>query len=517
VIELSRLRQRVSAAMDSPRTVRLAGCLVTALSILFVCLFLWAACKRLGYPFDVEWIESGILVSILRILHGQGMYVAPTLHYVPFLYTPLYMYIAAAATKLVGVAHGYMGMRLVSTLATLATAAVIYALVRIETPRRVAAIAGAGLFLASYAVVGGFYDVGRVDSLFVLLLMLALLLQRRGYPVLAAMVWVLVFQTKQTVLPLAIVVLLAEWQRPRRMLAALATFAALTTLSVVAINHATGGWYGFYVFGVARGLPLVLRLFALFVPLEIAGPMPVAWALIVTALVVTRVRLERAMFYIFVSFALIGGIWFVESHRGAAGNSVIPVYAWTSVLFGVALARLLQYCEGRPRLELTVLLAGAVQLIAMIYNPGRFVPPADTTARTQAYVDHLRSLPGDVWVVNHSYDAVLAGREPNAEGEALGAVIDADPKGIGARLHDELYSKMNTHAYTAVVVDTPDPHSANWGFDRQYPLEIAIRLDNYRYLTSQPEWFLLPCDASPDLVARVTREDSVEARTGCRK
>src|ERR1700760_2995156 len=109
------VRKRVSAAMDLPRAPPLAACLVTALSVLFFVLFLWAACKRMRYPFDIEWIESGILVSVLRILHGQGMYVAPTLHYVPFLYTPLYMYIAALATKLVGITNGYLGMRLVST------------------------------------------------------------------------------------------------------------------------------------------------------------------------------------------------------------------------------------------------------------------------------------------------------------------------------------------------------------------------------------------------------------------
>jgi hypothetical protein len=514
---VDRWREKTTKPLSSSRVLGLAGCLVTALSVLFFVLFLWAAYKRMRYPFDIEWIESGILVSVLRILHGQRLYVAPTLHYVPFLYTPLYMYIAAAVTKIVGVTHGYLGMRLVSTLSSLATAAVIYAFVRTETPKRVPAIAAAGLYMASYAVVGGFYDVGRVDSLFVFLLVAALLLQRRGYPVLAAVVWVLVFQTKQSVLPLAVVILLAEWQRPKRMLLALTTFAGLAALSIAGMNHATGGWYSFYAFHVAHGLPPVLRLFVLFVPLEVAGPMPVAWGIILAAVIATRVRFERAMFYIVVSFALIGGIWFVESHRGAAGNSVIPVYAWTSVLFGISLARLLKMCEGRTRFELAVLLAAAVQLIAMIYNPGRFVLPADTVARRQAFVDHLRSIPGDVWLANHSYDAVLAGREPNAEGEALGAVIDADPKGIGAKLHDELYAKMNAHAYAAVVVDTPDTHSGTWGFDRYYPLEISIGLDNYRYLSSQPEWFLLPCDASPSLIARVMREDSVESRTSCRK
>jgi hypothetical protein len=470
------------------------------------------------YPFEVEWIESGMLVSVLRLLHGQGLYVAPTLDYVPYLYTPLYLYVAAAATKVMGTAgHGYLAMRLVSTAATLGSAATIYALVKLETERRVAAIAAAGLYMACYAVVGGFYDIGRVDSLFVLLLLMALLLQRKGYPVVAALVWVLAFQTKQTVLPLAVVILLAEWRRPRRMIAALVTFAMATTASVVWMNRATGGWYGFYIFGVARGLPLVLRQAVLYVPLMVVGPIAVAWAVIVTAAVVTRVRLERAMFYLVVSAVLLGGVWFVEAHKGASGNSLMPVYAWTAVLFGVALARLLELAEehSTPRLALAVLLAAVVQLVAMIYNPGRFVPPQDAVDRSQQFVDRLRALPGDVYVLNHSYDAVLAGKQPHAEGEALGAVLDAKLGGTSAALRTQLDAAVTEHRYTAMVVDAQDTRDTGWGFERSYPLEISAGLATYRYLTSQPQWFLLPCDANEGTVKIVTREDSVESRTVC--
>lgn len=502
----------------SPRALRWARCLVVALSVLFVGLFLWAAVKRMLYPFEVEWIESGMLVSVLRILHGQGLYVAPTLDYVPYLYTPLYLYVAAVVTKVVGTAgHGYLAMRLVSTVATLGSAVVIYALVKLETERRVAAIAAAGLYMACYAVVDGFYDIGRVDSLFVLLLLLALLLQRRGYPVVAALVWVLAFQTKQTVLPLAVLILLAEWQRPRRMVAAIATFAVVAAASVVWMNHATGGWYGFYIFGVARGLPLVLRQAVLYVPLLVVGPMAAAWAVIVTAAIVARVRLERVMFYLVVSVALLGGVWFVEAHKGASGNSLMPVYAWIAVLFGVSLARLLELAEesGSPRLALAVLLAAAVQLVAMIYNPGRFVPPPDAVDRSQQFVDRLRALPGDVYVLNHSYDAVLAGKQPHAEGEALGAVLDAKLGSTSEALRTQFDAAIAEHRYSAVVVDRHEPMGADWKFGVAYPLEISSGLENYRYLTSQPQWFLLPCDADAALVQTVTREDSVESRTGC--
>jgi hypothetical protein len=512
------LHRRWGDWLASLKAQRLARCLVTALVVLFFGLFLWAAFKRMRYPFEVEWIESGIMVSVLRIAHGQGIYVSPTLDYVPFLYAPVYLYLCAAMTKLVGVAgHSYMAMRLVSTLATLGSCGAIYALVMTETQRRIAALAAGGLYVACYSVVDGFFDIGRVDSLFVMVLLLALLAQRKGHPVLAALVWVLVFQTKQTVLPLAVVILAAEWQRPRRMLAALATFAAAAAASVWWLNHATGGWYGFYIFGVARGLPLVLRQAALFVPVSVVAPMAVAWAVIAGAAVAVRAKLQAAMFYGFVSASLFGGIWFVEAHRGASVNSVMPVYAWTAVLFGIAMARLLNHAEANaaPRFALAVLLGTAVQFVGLIYNPGRYIPPPDAVAKTQRFIDELRSLPGDVYVLNHSYDAVLARKRPHAEGEALGAVLDAKLGKTSADLQSELDTAMAQHRYSAVVTDDLETTDTGWGFEKIYPLEISTGLANYRYLTSQPQWFLLPCDAKAEVVQGLTSRDSVVSNIAC--
>jgi len=151
----------------------------------------------------------------------------------------------------------------------------------------------------------------------------------------------------------------------------------------------------------------------------------------------------------------------------------------------------------------------------MIYNPGRFVPPQDAVERSQQFVDRLRALPGDVYVLNHSYDAVLAGKQPHAEGEALGAVLDAKLGGPSEALRTQFDAAIAEHRYSAVVVDTQEAKGADVEFESAYPLEISSGLATYRYLTSQPQWFLLPCDASPQLVALVTREDSVESRRGC--
>jgi hypothetical protein len=319
------------------------------------------------------------------------------------------------------------------------------------------------------------------------------------------------------VLPLAVVILFAEWQRPRRMIAALATFAIAAAASVLLMNHATGGWYGFYIFKVARGLPIVGRQVMLFVPISVVEPLAAAWVVIVAGAVMTRVKLtDAAMFYLFVSVSLYGGIWFVESHRGASVNSVMPVYALTAVLFGIALSRLLEFADegAMPRMALAVLMVAVVQLLALVYNPGRYVPPADAVAKTQRFIEQLRALPGDVYVLNHSYDAVLAGKEPHAEGEALGAVLDAKLGKTSSDLRAQLDNSLNAHQYSAIVIDDTSTTETAWHFEQQYPREVSTGLSNYRYLTSQPQWFLLRCEASTD---GLMRRDAVVANAGCPK
>jgi len=514
------LQEQMDRWLASPRALRLLRGVTALLAVFLLLLFVYAAARRLRYPFEVEWIESNVLVSVLRIAHGEGLYVAPTLHYVPYLYAPLYLYLAAALTRVVGVAgHGYAAMRLLSTLSTLGSCGVIYALVMTETRRRIAGIAAAGAFIGSYALLGAFYDVGRVDSLFVFLLLLALLAQRRGYVIVAALLWMLTFQTKQTVLPLGLFILCAEWQRPKRAVAAVATFLVAVGLSVALMNHATDGWYSFYIFKVARGLSMQPRQLALYLPQVVVEPLGIAWTVIVAALVFTRVNLRSAgvMFYLFVSVALYGGIWFVYAHAGASFNAAMPVFALTAVLFGIALSRLLAESEqsSSPRLAALALAVTAMQLFALVYNPGRFVPTQRARDLSQQFVDQLRAMPGDVYVVNHSYDAILAGKQPHAEGEALGAVLEAKLGATSADLRKQLDDTLAAHHYSAMVIDDLEPSNTVWHFERDYPLHVSTQLSGIRYMTSQAQWFLLPCDESPAVIHALMQPNTVINTGSC--
>src|SRR3984885_6571972 len=141
-------------------------------SVFFVLLFLSVALRRLHYPFELDRLESGMMSSVWRIIHGRPLYSAPSMGGVPFLYAPAFFYLSAALSRVTGLE--YSTLRLVSILATLGSFTAVYAFVYRETRRYTAALLSVGLFACLYDFCLGWYDVGRVDSLSVFLFLLAL-------------------------------------------------------------------------------------------------------------------------------------------------------------------------------------------------------------------------------------------------------------------------------------------------------------------------------------------------------
>jgi hypothetical protein len=80
--------------------------------------FLWVSLQRIRYPLDLEWMESGMMCHALRLLLGQGIYVPPSVDFIPHLYTPLYPALLALLGKLTGDVS-YLAARLVSLLSFL--------------------------------------------------------------------------------------------------------------------------------------------------------------------------------------------------------------------------------------------------------------------------------------------------------------------------------------------------------------------------------------------------------------
>jgi hypothetical protein len=481
--------------------------LLAALSIGFILLFLYTALKRMNYPFAFDQVEGGTVTSVWRIAHGQPLYVAPTQAFVPYLYAPLYFYIAAALSKLVGA--GYASLRLVSILGTLGSCAVIYALIHSETRSRLGAIAGAGLYAACYSALNGWFDYGRVDSLFIFLLLLAIYCTRRAPVLVAVLVWLIAFQVKQTTLPIAVLIFCADWQRPRRMVIGLVAVLAGFAASVMGMNHLTGGWYSFYLFGTAKGLRWLLRPAMLYLPSDLLQPLGLALLILLACLlcVPLRFRSRATQFYLIVSFAIYASIWYLRAHAGSSDNTLMPAYAWTAVLFGIALGRLIPWLA---RLEspqkticMTLLLGAAcVQLFGLVYHPGRYDAGPSAIQARMKFEQQLRSLPGDIYVVNHSYDAILAGKQPHAVIDAFGIILDSPPSAMRSAYVANFQHAIDAHVYSGFVLDdtaeTYNPRDGWWmpaDFLQQYPVRLLAEAASVSGPGNPPveKWIYLPC------------------------
>ena len=152
------------AGRAAARALRVAAAL---LGLAVIGGYLGIALARLGYPFPLEVLESNSLVEVHRILAGQPLYAAPTVSYVPDGYPPLYFAVSAAAASVLG--QSYLALRLVSLVSSLACFAIVARLVQRETASAAAGLAAAGLLAATYFATGTWFDVARVDSLFLAL------------------------------------------------------------------------------------------------------------------------------------------------------------------------------------------------------------------------------------------------------------------------------------------------------------------------------------------------------------
>src|SRR5262245_37520311 len=126
-------------------------------ALLFTCTYLICAALRVSYPWEVEWVEGGMIVHAARVLRGLPIYAAPSLDFIAYFYTPLYAYVLAALSYVTGGLSFALG-RGVSLAASLATMGMLYYAAQRERGA-LAGVLAVGLYAAMFRVAGAFYDV----------------------------------------------------------------------------------------------------------------------------------------------------------------------------------------------------------------------------------------------------------------------------------------------------------------------------------------------------------------------
>ena len=443
-------------AARAARAVRLAA---GAAGVAALAVYLYVALSRLGYPFALEWLEGNSLVEVRRILAGQQLYTAPGVGYVPDGYPPLYFAVAAAAARVLG--PSYLALRLVSLVSSLACFALLAALVRRETGSLAAGAGAAGLLVATYFATGTWFDVARVDSLFLALSVAGLYAVRRMRgprgAVAAGVLLAAVALTKQTGLAEGVVVLAVVLAGPHRRLGALVALAEAAVLAVttLVLGLASGGWYVYYVFALMGQHSLTGSSFGWF-----WTALASALGLAAAAAALGARRVPRELLAGCAALAAEGYAALV--HSGGGINDVLPAYLAVALLAGLALGRAATGA-GTARWSRWVAVVPGLLIVAQMawlvsgFRPAQQVPSAADQAVGERLVAGLRALGGTVAVPADPGLSLLAGQAPAAHQDAAYDVLRASGQGAAGRFRASAAQAVAVRRFSAIITDDPGP------------------------------------------------------------
>jgi hypothetical protein len=432
---LSRPRSAAAPALGrqprpwAPRAAQLAAALV---GLVAIGAYVFVALRRLDYPFALEQLEGNSLVEVHRILAGQALYPAPSVGYVPDGYPPVYFYVSAAVARVLGAS--YLTLRLVSLASSLACFALLARLVQRETGSIAAGTGAAGVFAATYFATGDWFDIGRVDSLFLALSIGGLYAVRwmRGTPgaIAAGTLLAAAALTKQTGLAELVAVPVVLLLGPRRGLARVTALTAVAVLglSTLMLRLTSGGWYTYYIFKQMSGHSLTASNFGWFWT-ALATAMGLAAC---SALIGAR-RVPRELLAGCAALAVEGYATLV--HSGGAINDVLPAYLAVALLAGLALGNgpgRSSTGRGVTTVAGVLILAQSVFLLATSH-PFRAIPASTDRAAGERLIAGMRALGGDVAVPSEPSLSLQAGMTPAAHPGAVYDVVRAtDQAGIAS-------------------------------------------------------------------------------------
>lgn len=434
-----------AAGQSSSRAVAAAAVAGVLLAMVLLALLSVSVAGRAGYPFELEWMEGVTAVHVARLLAGERIYGPPTLEFVPLAYPALYYYASLPAAWVLGA--GFTPLRLVSIAATAVTLVAIFAVVRRESGAAAGVIA-AGAYAGAYPLSDGWYDVGRVDGLYVAWLALTYLTAVRAR---TAVDWCLcgtlaaaAFATKQpavvVVAPLAVYLCVTNWRSAVWFGGA---FVLLSGVMFLALNVRTDGWYAYYLVELPQLRMEVSSRRTRALSFWTSDMAPMLVGVVVGGAVIGLTRCWRHASMV---AGLIGAAWLARLEGGAWNNAVMPAYLAAALLLGISLAPRVAW----PGVRWTL---AVLQLALLIFDPRPFMPTAAHRAQGAAFLESLRALPQPVLVMDHGFWAAAAGLPEYAHGWAVTDIVWADRTGAGPALEQTMRTAIEEQRFGTIIVD----------------------------------------------------------------
>jgi hypothetical protein len=452
---------------------RIVETVIGLFALLGIASYLWLGSHRVGYPLELDFIEGVMMDHMARIAHGQPIYVAPTLHFIPLAYMPFFTVVGGFVMRFTG--PTFFAARVVSFGSTLITMALLAGIVWRETRRRSLALAAAGIYAMAFGITGACYDVARPDSLMLMLSFsgLAVLRFSKGIPgaLVAALLLTLGFFSKQhsILFTFGALAYLFFHERRRFLPFALAMVAGCGG-GYLLLDLWLGDWFRIFTWSIPRGWSTLNRAR---IEHYVAGGLLGSFACsTVPALMSLGVRdaepePRRALWY-WTGLAAVGTGLLATLDPWAYLHVFTPTVVALSILGPLALDRLarrLDAAEGvREGFSTTIaLIVVAAQFLPLLYSVGLHRPRPHAREAHDALISRLRALPGGVMLPYHGWYAAQSGASGSLQYIALNDIersrgnelLKRDPQYL-VRMFQPLLSGPGR---PAIVTDVPLEHT----------------------------------------------------------
>jgi len=469
--------------MSAPdrRLAALADLPLVAGAVFIVVLLLQTFWARVGYPFDLEWMEGGMLVHAQRVMDGEPLYVEPSSEFIPFIYPPLYHWVLGWSAKLLGLSYG-LG-RTIALVGTLLAAAGAAAAVGGEKRGWLLGLGAGALYLTGYDESGSFYDVVRADGMLMALLAWSLVAARHGWVRAAGILLTLAYLSKHTAALFGLPVLWWLWRyRDRQTALRFAGWSMVPALAATAAIQLSGDQlFLTYLVAVPGGHPFVLQRFFPQTPLDLLNFLLPLNVFALGVLGFWWIR-ERQWEPGAVFWAANGGLAILLSmvmrgHHGGYVNVLMPGLWAVSVWGALAVGWARQRWPHLATVGLTSVLV-ATQLWLGRWEPQAWIPSPDAVLAGERLVEEVAKIEGEVFVPHAPWILVQAGKAPTVH---LIALWDIDHKSGPLWEHvADIQADMDAQRWSAVLL-------AGSKADDDYRIKT-----NYRRARSLPTGALRP-------------------------
>jgi hypothetical protein len=444
---------------------------------IYVFTVIYIVLSRINYHFELEWMEGGSLLQVIRILSGKALYVKPTLEYIPYIYPPLYFYISSFFALFMGVS--FLPLRMVSFLSSIGCMVLIFLFVRRETRNYFSGFMAVGLFAATFHLSGAWFDIARVDSLFLFFLLWAAFIiydLDLKKSIFAGILISCALFTKQTgiiaIAPFLMYVLINNWKN-------FFNLAFVTLLLTGGISLAwdifSQGWFKYYIFDLPRnhigsinlGSGLIYKLHEIVKPTGLAIIMGTFFLSKMVRIPFSKKISEynRLLFYFLISSGLLGISVVGMLNPGGYPNVLLPAYACIAILFGLGLSEAFKITQLNKAYFMNIVLLFLVmyQFYELKFPISSQIPTMQDRLAGNLMVTTIKNSKGEVFIPSSNYLAYFSGKNTYLNTMSLWEIngyFGLPDNEISLSLMRDIQKAIDERKFSSIIIDnneTLDP------------------------------------------------------------